>query len=369
MKRLLLYLDVCLLLVAAAGLSAISARDPDGAIIRVGMVLLTVGASLWLPWPALLPAALATWAGPNYLRSFLQDYEMLGTEMLLELPAILGLAATALMARGLTQALVGPAAPGQEIDEATGLYKERLLVGALEAEVARSRRFRRTFTLVYAGLDEIRQRFDYRTDVEFEQAMVATATVLRSTRAGVDRVFLRGTRGFALLLPETGPGDIEGMVRRLSRVARRASPAEGEPGGPLPMHFGVTFYPHCATTVDDLMKRAEVAVRIAESKRSRLQTDSAEAPELPSPEELRRPAVEEKPPWLHQETLDGEEDAARQERAAGGERGQVVVWPWGRDGGPSNAGAAGPVELSDAISELGQRVEETLALIRTLKAG
>jgi hypothetical protein len=70
------------------------------------------------------------------------------------------------------------------------------------------------------------------------------------------------------------------------------------------VHFGATFFPDCATTVDDLLRRAEVALRIAASNTTRYQLDSAEAPEMPPAESLRRanlevnamPAAEMAPP-------------------------------------------------------------------------
>jgi hypothetical protein len=57
----------------------------------------------------------------------------------------------------------------------------------------------------------------------------------------------------------------------------------------MPIHFGATFYPKCATSTDDLLLRAEVALRIADKNSTRVQLDGAEAPDLPSPETLRQP--------------------------------------------------------------------------------
>ena len=65
-KRTALFLSIAGLLIMAAAVSAVSARDPDGVTLRVAMVMMTVGAALWLPWQALAPAALLIWLGPNY---------------------------------------------------------------------------------------------------------------------------------------------------------------------------------------------------------------------------------------------------------------------------------------------------------------
>ncbi|HWO72463.1 MAG TPA: diguanylate cyclase, partial [Dehalococcoidia bacterium] len=118
-------------------------------------------------------------------------------------------------------------------------------------------------------------------------SFAATAQLLKGTRANIDRVYRYGPASFAMVLPESGPKEVNGMIRRLRRVARRAKPAEGEPGGPLPVYFGATFFPQCATTTEDLLKRAEVALRIADGTANRVQFDGAEAPEMPPVESLR----------------------------------------------------------------------------------
>src|SRR5215467_6421086 len=90
-KRTALYLFIAGLLAMAAAVSAVSARDPGGVELRVGMILMTVGAALWLPWQAILPAALLIWLGPNYARDLVEDKTLFSTNMLLELPGMLGL--------------------------------------------------------------------------------------------------------------------------------------------------------------------------------------------------------------------------------------------------------------------------------------
>jgi GGDEF domain-containing protein len=170
----------------------------------------------------------------------------------------------------------------------TGVFEESQLRSSLEIELSRSRRFGRGFAFVLVGIDEMRQRFDYRDEEVWQASFAATAELLRGTRANVDRVYRYGPAGFALLLPESGPKEVNGLVRRLRRVGRKAKPPEGEPGGPLPAHYGATFFPTCATTVDDLLRRAEIALKISDNNASRVQLDGAEAPEMPPVETLRQ---------------------------------------------------------------------------------
>jgi GGDEF domain-containing protein len=280
-----------------AAISTISARDPDGVTLRIGMVLVTVGAAMWLPWQAMLPAVLAAWLGPNIGRGMMDnDFALFNTNMIWELPGLLGLAAFSSFARvalrdleeeHMLLGLNGDATMG--LDRQTGVLDESQLPISIEAELSRSRRFGRTFALVLVGIDEMRQRFDYRNEASWQESFNATAELLRGTRHNVDRVYRYGSAGFALVLPESGPDDVYGLVRRLRRVARKARPAEGEPGGPLPAYFGATFFPTCATSTEDLLRRAEIALRIADMNANRVQLDGAEAPEMPPVETLRQP--------------------------------------------------------------------------------
>jgi GGDEF domain-containing protein len=294
-KRTALYASIAGLMFVVAAISAISAREPDGVTIRTGMILLTVGAAMWLPWQALIPATLAVWISPNLARNAIEGYELFGDNMMLELPGLLVLAGVSTIARislrelehedvmlGMTRESVG-------IDPTTNVFEESQLRSSIESELSRSRRFSRTFALVLVGIDQMRQRFDYRDEAVWQASFAATADLLRGTRANVDRVYRYGPAGFAMLLPESDPKDVNGLVRRLRRVARKVKPPEGEPGGPLPAHYGATFFPTCATTVDDLIRRAEIALRISDNNASRVQLDGAEAPEMPPAETLRQP--------------------------------------------------------------------------------
>lgn len=297
-KRTNLYLAVAGLMVMVAAVSAISARDPSGVSLRIGMIMITVGAALWLDWRQLIPAVVLAWLVPNLGRSFVNDTALGGLNMLLELPGLAGVGFFAWMARDALKrleqenVLIGTGSSDLAgLNPETGIFDANQLRPALSVELARSRRFGRTFSLVLVGLDEKRQKFDYRDDSLWKASQDATTRLLRETRFNVDRVFHYKEGGYAILLPETSEKEVPGLVKRLRRLARSMKPAEGEQGGPLPVHFGATFFPDCATTIDDLLRRAEVALRIAASNTSRYQLDSAEAPELPPAESLRREAA------------------------------------------------------------------------------
>jgi diguanylate cyclase (GGDEF)-like protein len=296
-KRNALYYCIAGLVLMAAAVMAVSARDGSGVGLRAGMVMLTAGAAFLLPWQYVVPAAIAIWLGPNYIRSLSGD-ALFNTNMLLELPGVLGVAAFSIAIRSAVRRLeeenlaIGSGGDGV-LDAATGLYEERSIRPALQAELTRSHRFQRPFAFVLVGIDEKHERFGFRDDAEWQASYHATAALLRRTRNHIDRVFKHGPSGFALILPESGEKEVTGLVRRLRKIATNTRPREGQPGGPLPIAFGSTFFPAAASSVEDLIRRAEIALRVATKNSTRLQLDGAEAPAMAAPQTLRQPEAQD----------------------------------------------------------------------------
>jgi GGDEF domain-containing protein len=399
-RRLGLYLGAFVVLASVVAVSLISSQDPDASWLRLGMVVLTIGLALWLPYPLLVPTVMAIWLGPNYVRADFTDDPLFHTWSLLELPALLslGLATAFVRARALALGeenarLERLASDAEGIDAETGVFQERLLRPALESELARARRYKRDFAVMLVGVSDLRQRFDYREDEGWPDGFVATARILSSTRTLIDKVYRYHDRAFALVLPEANARTAKGLVHRLTREAKKA-----DHGEPLPVHYGVTFFPRCATTVEDLLTRAEVALRLAEKRPDRLQIDGAEAPALPAPETLREVASSVQEDRQQQVTgLPVPEPAmalahmvAAEAPVSVIERGVLV------SSGPAvepeeavapalsavaAVAAAEPVQqlpltlssteaapLREAVSDLLTHLEETLGLIRALKA-
>ncbi len=159
--------------------------------------------------------------------------------MLLELPALMGLGGFSIAVRSSVEMLesenlaIGSMGEGT-IDAETGVYEERSLRAALEAELTRSHRFERPFALVMVGIDDKHQRFGYRDEESWKLSFRATADLLLRTRNHIDRVFRFGPSGFALILPESADKEVTGLVRRLRKIAMNVKPREGQEGGPLP---------------------------------------------------------------------------------------------------------------------------------------
>src|SRR5512146_2597838 len=98
-KRSALYLCILGVVIMVAAVMAISARDPGGVSLRVGMVMVTVGAAMFLPWYQLVPAIILTWFLPDTARSLFGGKALFNLNMILELPGLLGVGAFATFAR------------------------------------------------------------------------------------------------------------------------------------------------------------------------------------------------------------------------------------------------------------------------------
>jgi GGDEF domain-containing protein len=314
-QRLLLYLTSLALLVTGGAVSLISAVDPDALWMRVGMILMAVGLGLWAPRLALLPAVLAAWLLPNAGRAYLLDAPLIHAWSLAELP---GLALLALLATAAHYQLQrSDTRPGQPVpdfhDLDPAVLPEWQFRADAEVELARCRRFERQFAVMLIGVEGLRKRFDYRDEQAWRVSFLKTSSVLTQTRALIDRVYRYGDRSFGMVLPESGADEVNGLVRRLTREAQMAEPPLGAPGGPLSVHFGAALYPDCASSVDELFRRAEIALRLAEKSPTRLKVDGAAAPDV-DPKTLRRRQADRKAPPAAKEEPASAEPAS--ERAA-----------------------------------------------------
>ena len=235
-KRNALYYCIAGLVLMAAAVMAVSARDGSGVGLRAGMVMLTAGAAFLLPWQYAVPAAFAIWLGPNYLRSLNGD-ALFNTNMMLELPGVLGVAGFSMAIRSAVRRLeeenlaIGSAGDGV-LDPETGLYDERSVRPALEAELTRSHRFQRPFAFVLVGIDEKHERFGFRDDADWQASYHATAALLRRTRNHIDRVFKHGPSGFALILPNRARRKSPASSAACARSPRTRSPAKARPAVP-----------------------------------------------------------------------------------------------------------------------------------------
>ena len=144
-------------------------------------------------------------------------------------------------------------------DPLTRLLNRRAFVNRLDGEVARGRRYGRSFGLVIADLDGFKQLNDRLGHAAGDEALVAFAGVLRDSLRKPDDAFRIGGDEFALLLSEAGDGDARIVVARIKALLEQQS-AGGEPwAADLSASFGFASCPENAADAQTLFRLADEA--------------------------------------------------------------------------------------------------------------
>jgi diguanylate cyclase (GGDEF)-like protein len=146
-------------------------------------------------------------------------------------------------------------------DALTGLYNRRHLMGTLASEVQRSRRLRRSFTVLLADVDRFKQYNDSHGHLAGDTALVKVAEVFRRTTRAVDCVARYGGEEFVVMLLECTMATATIVAERV-----RARIAEQELGqGKLTVSIGLAEYPEGGETPEELIATADAAMYKAKS--------------------------------------------------------------------------------------------------------
>jgi diguanylate cyclase (GGDEF)-like protein len=142
-------------------------------------------------------------------------------------------------------------------DSLTGLANYRRLISVLEAELDRSRRTQRPFSIVLLdmdGLKTINDRFGHLTG---SRALVRLGKILRNHSRAIDTPARYGGDEFALVLPEAGK-DIASRV--VSRIRERLAAESERPA--LSVSAGVAAFPEDGDTPEKLLGAADRALYV-----------------------------------------------------------------------------------------------------------
>jgi diguanylate cyclase (GGDEF)-like protein/PAS domain S-box-containing protein len=149
-------------------------------------------------------------------------------------------------------------------DSLTGLANHRRLFEALHAEICRSQRTEREFSLLLLDLDGLKEINDRNGHPAGDRALCRLARVLADSCRSVDTAARQGGDEFALVLPETGIAAATLVGQRICSVL-----AEDAEEPKLSVSVGIASFPKEADTIGTLIYAADRALYAMKEKRPR----------------------------------------------------------------------------------------------------
>jgi len=148
-------------------------------------------------------------------------------------------------------------------DSLTGLANYRHLIDILDAEIKRSARTGRQFSLLLFDLDQLKKINDRYGHVTGNRALCRLADALCVGCRDMDTAARFGGDEFALVLPETG---VESADLVAQRICNTLASDGGEPR--LSVSVGAAIYPRDGHTIEALLSSADVALYAMKAKRA-----------------------------------------------------------------------------------------------------
>jgi diguanylate cyclase (GGDEF)-like protein len=156
------------------------------------------------------------------------------------------------------------------VDEHTGLFNARHLYRTLESEVARARRFGRTFSVVFFDLDLFKKVNDQHGHQCGSAVLREVGEVLRRVLRTMDVPIRYGGDEFVVILPEADRAHAAAAAERLRRaVAETVFLKDRGLEVRITASFGVATFPTDASGVEEILRTADAAMyRVKETGRN-----------------------------------------------------------------------------------------------------
>jgi diguanylate cyclase (GGDEF)-like protein len=149
-------------------------------------------------------------------------------------------------------------------DSLTGLANHRRLFEVLHAEICRSKRTEREFSVLLLDIDGLKAINDRRGHLAGNRALCRLAQILADCCRSVDTAARQGGDEFALVLPETGAAAAILVARRICELL-----AEDPEEPALSVSMGVASHPKDAENVGTLLYAADRELHAMKEQRSR----------------------------------------------------------------------------------------------------
>lgn len=142
-------------------------------------------------------------------------------------------------------------------DPLTGLANRRALFEAMEAEIARSRRYEHPMALLMIDVDGLREVNNSLGHPAGDRLLAAVGALLRESVREIDLPARYGGDEFVVLLPET---PLEGGVAAAERLRAAVEAADLGDGARLTLSLGVAAAPPLDREVKGLLAGADAAL-------------------------------------------------------------------------------------------------------------
>jgi diguanylate cyclase (GGDEF)-like protein/PAS domain S-box-containing protein len=149
-------------------------------------------------------------------------------------------------------------------DSLTGLANHRRLFEVLQAEIFRSKRTEREFSVLLLDLDGLKVINDRFGHLVGNRALCRLAQTLGDCCRSIDTAARQGGDEFAVVLPETGAAAATLVARRICDFL-----AKDKEEPKLSVSAGVASYPRDAITIGTLLYAADKALYATKDKRSK----------------------------------------------------------------------------------------------------
>lgn len=148
------------------------------------------------------------------------------------------------------------------LDPLTGLYNRRFFDEALEGEIEKSLRAKRSLVLVMIDIDDFKVYNDCNGHQKGDAALIKMAKLFKAACRSSDIVARYGGEEFAIIFPGAGQEHAMVLGRRIVTEAEAAD-FEGQqlvPSGSLTVSIGVACFPQHGRNAVDLINHADQAL-------------------------------------------------------------------------------------------------------------
>lgn len=162
-------------------------------------------------------------------------------------------------------------------DSLTSLANHRRLFEVLQAEICRSKRTGREFSLLLLDLDGLKKVNDEFGHLTGDRALCRLGQILKDCCRSIDTAARHGGDEFALVLPETNWVAAALVARRICELLEKDAEAPA-----LSVSVGIASYPTEADTIGTLLYAADRALYAMKSQKPAARSARASASFLPS---------------------------------------------------------------------------------------